>query len=248
MVEPSNPFFARAIVNRYWAHFMGRGLVDAVDDMRVTNPPSNPELLDALAQDLIKHKFDLKNLIRTIMVSTSYQLSSDPIPENVHDQQNYARAYPRRLLAEVMLDAINQVTGTTENFTGLPKETRAIQLPDESVGSYFLDVFGRPTRETPCECERPREANLAQALHLLNSTDVQRKVNAADGRLARLLKEKKEDAALVEDLYMWSLSRPPRPEDLKKALAYVNEQPDRKAAYEDLLWALLNTKEFLFNH
>src|SRR5262249_39117436 len=149
MVQPDNPFFAKALCNRLWGHFLGRGLVEPVDDMRVTNPPSNPELLDALAQDFIRHKFDVKHLIRTIMVSTTYQLSSQPTPENIHDQQNYARAYPKRLLAEVMLDALCQVTGTQENFNGLPKGTRTIQLPDESVPSYFLDVFGRPTRETP---------------------------------------------------------------------------------------------------
>jgi Protein of unknown function (DUF1553)/Protein of unknown function (DUF1549) len=251
MTEADNPYFARAVANRYWAAFMGRGLVDPVDDMRVTNPPSNPELLDALAKDLIEHKFDLKHLIRTIMVSTAYQLSSEPAPGNIHDQQNYARAYPRRLSAEVMLDAINDVAGASESFPGLPKHTRAIQLPDESVDSYFLDVFGRPTRETPCECERSREANLAQALDLLNSTDVQNKVSAPNGRLARLLKERTshtDDAAVVEELYLSALARPPRADELKKVLTYLDAQIDRKAAYEDVLWALLNTKEFLFNH
>jgi hypothetical protein len=248
MVEPKNPYFARALVNRYWAHFMGRGLVEPIDDMRATNPPSNPELLDALAQDFIEHKFDVKHLVRTIMSSTAYQLSCEPLPENVNDQQNYARAYPRRLTAEVMLDAINQVTGTMENFSGMPKGTRAIQLPDESVSSYFLDVFGRPTRETACECERPKEANLAQALHLLNSNDVQGKVTTATGRLATLLKDKKADADLLEELYLLTYSRRPTADEAKKALEYVGEQKDRKAAFEDVMWVLLNSKEFLFNH
>ena len=179
MTAPENPFFARRMANRLWAHFMSRGLVEPVDDLHVTNPPTNPELLDALALDFIKHKFDVKQLIRSIMTSIAYQLSSEPHVGNLHDKQNYARAYPRRLLAEVMLDAISNVTGVPENFAGLPKGTRAIQLPDESVRSYFLDVFGRPTRETPCECERPREANLAQALHLLNSGDVHNKIASA---------------------------------------------------------------------
>jgi hypothetical protein len=248
MAAPDNPFFARAIVNRMWAHFLGRGLVEPVDDMRVTNPPSNPELLDAMAKDLIAHKFDLKHLIRTIMTSTTYQLSSDPRPENIHDQQNYARAYPRRMPAEVMLDAIAQTTGVQDNFPGLPKGTRAIQLPDESVSSYFLDVFGRPARETACECERPREANLAQALHLLNSTDVQGRVANQAGRLGIMLKEKKTDATIVEELYLTTFARRPRPEEVKVALDYIAAQPDRRAALEDLFWALLNTKEFLFNH
>src|SRR5262249_37575013 len=147
-----------------------------VDDMRVTNPPSNPELMDYMARDLVEHKFDLKHLIRTIMNSTAYQLSSEPTEANIADRQNYARAYPRRIIAEVILDGISQVTGAKEKFDNLPDGTHAIQLPDEAVGSYFLDVFGRPTRETACECERPKEANLAQSLQLLNSNDMQTKV------------------------------------------------------------------------
>ena len=248
MVAEDNPFFARAISNRIWAHFMSRGLVEPVDDMRVTNPPSNPELLDALAKDLIRNKFDMKHLIRTIMTSTTYQLSSEGNANNLRDQQNYARAYPRRLIAEVLLDAVNQVAGTQEAFGGLPKGTRAIQLPDESVGSYFLDVFGRPSRETPCECERPREANLAQALHMLNSGDLETKLRSANGRLAAMLKQKATDAAITEELYLATFSRLPRAEELRTVSEYVREQPDRRGAYEDLLWAMLNTKEFLFNH
>jgi hypothetical protein len=248
MVAPDNPYFARAISNRIWAHFMSRGLVEPVDDMRVTNPPSNPELLDALAQDLIKHKFDLKHLIRTIMNSTAYQLSSEGNANNLRDQQNYARNYPRRLIAEVLLDAVNQAAGTQEAFAGLPKGTRAIQLPDESVGSYFLDVFGRPSRETPCECERPREANLAQALHMLNSGDLETKLRSVNGRLSALLKQKATDAAITEELYLATYSRMPRAEEIRTVSEYVREQPDRRGAYEDLLWAMLNTKEFLFNH
>ena len=248
MVAKDNPFFARAISNRLWGHFLGRGLVEPVDDMRVTNPPSNPELLDAMARDLIEHKYDLKQLIRTIMLSSTYQLSSEPNEGNIHDQQNYARAYPRRLLAEVMLDALCSITGAQENFQGLPKGTRAIQLPDESIASQFLDTFGRPTRETACECERPREANLAQALQLLNSTDLQNKIAAPQGRLTTLLKDKKSDEALIEELYLWAYCRKPREQELATVRAYIAAQQDRKAAFEDLLWALLNSKEFLFNH
>jgi hypothetical protein len=247
MVAPENPFFARAIVNRLFAHYMGRGLVEPVDDMRVTNPPSNPELLDALAADLVSHKFDLKRVTRAILTSSTYQLSSDPVGNNIHDQQNYARCYPRRLIAEVLLDAICAVTEARENFDGLPKGTRAIQLPDEAVGSYFLDVFGRPGRESACECERPRESNLAQTLHLLNSNDLQNKI-ATGGRLAALLKEKKSDAAVLEEIYLTALGRLPRAEEGKSILEYVGKSRDRKAAFEDLVWAVLNTKEFLFNH
>jgi hypothetical protein len=248
MASPDNPFFARAMANRLWGHFLGRGLVEPIDDMRATNPPSNPELLDALARDFVEHKFDIKHLIRTIMTSTAYQLSSEPTPGNVQDRQNYARAYPRRLPAEVMLDAIGQVTGVLEEFNGLPKGTRTIQLPDESIPSYFLDVFGRPQRETPCECERPREADLAQALELLNSGPLQTKVGAAKGRLARLIESKATDAAIVEEVYLAALGRTPRPAEAEAMLSYVADQKDRKAALEDVEWAVLNTKEFLFNH
>ncbi len=201
-----------------------------------------------MAQDLVKHKFDLKHLIRTIMTSTAYQLSTQTNSNNLHDQQNYARAYPRRLIAEVLLDAVNDVAGTQETFPGLPKGTRALQLPDESVGSYFLDVFGRPTRETPCECERPREANLAQALHLLNSGDMENKIRSANGRIGALLKNKVPEAAIVEELYLAAFSRLPRVEEVQTVAEYVRAQPDKRLAYEDLLWAMFNTKEFLFNH
>ncbi len=248
MAAKDNPFFTRAISNRLWGHFTGRGLVEPIDDMRVTNPPSNPELLDALAKDLFEHRFDLKHLIRAIMLSSTYQLSSEPNEGNIHDQQNYARAYPRRMLAEVLLDSICRVTGAAENFQGLPKGTLAIQLPDESIGSQFLDTFGRPTRETACECERPREANLAQALQLLNSADLQSKVGSPQGRLAALLKDKKDDDALMAELYLSTYGRFPREAERIAVRAYVSEQKDRKVAFEDLLWALLNTKEFLFNH
>jgi hypothetical protein len=248
MASPDNPFFARAMVNRLWGHFLGRGLVEPIDDMRATNPPSNPALLDAMARDFIDHKFDVKYMIRQIMTSTTYQLSSEPTAGNIQDRQNYASAYPRRLPAEVMLDAIGQVTGVQEEFNGLPKGTRTIQLPDESINSYFLDVFGRPTRETPCECERPREADLAQALELLNSNGLQNKVKSTQGRLAKAIEARASDASIVEDLYLAALGRMPLPNEVETLTAYIASQKDRKAALEDVEWAILNTKEFLFNH
>ncbi len=193
MVDPQNPFFARAVANRYWAHFFGRGIVDPLDDMRVTNPPSNPELLDALAKDLAAHKYSLKHLIGTICKSRTYQLSSTPNEFNKHDKQNYARYYPRRLSAEVLFDAVTLVTDSPAPFNGLPQDKhapkRAIMLPDESFPSYFLDVFGRPQRISACECERVSEANLAQALHLLNSDEIQGKVARAGGRADVLAKD-----------------------------------------------------------
>jgi Protein of unknown function (DUF1553)/Protein of unknown function (DUF1549) len=252
LVDANNPFFARAVANRYWAHFFNRGIVDPLDDMRVTNPPSNPELLDALAKDLVEHKYSLKHLIRTIVKSRTYQLSSTPNELNKHDKQNYARYYPRRMSAEVLLDAVNLVTDSPTPFGGLPGDRyapkRAIMLPDESFQSYFLDVFGRPQRISACECERVSEANLAQALHLLNSDEVQNKLSRAAGRADALVKDARPEIEKIDDLFLWALARKPTSEQRDFALAQVAKYAqNKKLAYENILWALLNTKEFQFN-
>ena len=252
LVDTKNPFFARAVANRYWAHFFGRGIVDPLDDMRVTNPPSNPELLDALAKEFVDHKYSLKQLIRTICKSRTYQLSSMPNDFNKHDKQTYARYYPKRLSAEVLFDAVCQVTDSPSSFGGLPQDQhaprRAIMLPDESFSSYFLDVFGRPQRISACECERVNEANLAQALHLLNSDEVQGKLNRGGGRADVLAKDKRSDAEKVEELFLWALGHKPTSIQLETALGHIKKnEKDKKSAYENILWALLNTKEFVFN-
>jgi hypothetical protein len=252
MVDAKNPFFARAVANRYWAHFFGRGIVDPLDDMRVTNPPSNPELLDALAKDLVEHKYSLKHLIRTICKSRTYQLSSVPNDFNKHDKQTYARYYPKRMSAEVLFDAVCQVTGSPAAFGGLPQDKhapkRAIMLPDEAFTSYFLDVFGRPQRISACECERVSEANLAQALHLLNSDEVQNKLAQPGGRADTLVKDPRPDAEKVEELFLWAWAHKPTAGQLQVALAHVAQHnQNKKIAYENILWALLNTKEFVFN-
>ncbi|HEY7308380.1 MAG TPA: DUF1549 domain-containing protein, partial [Gemmataceae bacterium] len=252
MVEANNPFFARAVANRYWAHFFGRGIVDPLDDMRVTNPPSNPELLDELAKDLVAHKYSLKHLIRTICNSRTYQLSSTPNEFNKHDKQNYARYYPRRMSAEVLFDAVNLVANSPVPFSGLPQDkhapNRAIMLPDESYPSYFLDVFGRPQRISACECERVSEANLAQALHLLNSDEIQGKLARAGGRADMLAKDARPDAEKVDEMFLWTFARKPTEEQRNTALAHIGKHAkDKKVAYENILWALLNTKEFIFN-
>ncbi|MEX0728927.1 MAG: DUF1553 domain-containing protein [Planctomycetaceae bacterium] len=246
-----NPFFAKALVNRYWKHFFGRGIVEPEDDMRATNPPSNPELLDKLAQDFIDSGFDLKHLVRTIVRSSTYQLSSLPNDHNLKDKQNFSRYYPKRLTAEVLYDAFHQVTATSENFSGQPAGTKAIQLPDPSVGPYFLKVFGQPQADTACECERSQEANLAQSLHLLNSGEVQSKISNGAGRAATLAAaEDRPHEDRVRELYRWVYSREPNADELKIALDHIGKQEaaNVKIAYEDIVWALINTKEFLFNH
>jgi hypothetical protein len=252
LVDAKNPFFARAVVNRYWAHFFGRGIVDPPDDMRVTNPPSNPALLDALAQDLVEHKYSLKHLIRTICKSRTYQLSSTPNEFNVQDRQAFARFYPRRLIAEVLFDAVCQVTDSPSTFNNLPQDKyaprRAIMLPDESFASYFLDVFGRPQRISACECERVSEANLAQALHLLNSNEVQGKLTRPGGRIDALIRDARTDAEKVEEMFLWAFARKPTERQLKVALDHIElHAQNKKVAYENILWALINTKEFVFN-
>jgi hypothetical protein len=251
MADARNPFFARAVANRYWAHFMGRGLVDPLDDMRVTNPPSNPELLDGLAMDLVDHHYSLKHLIKSICQSRTYQLSALPNEFNTQDKRSYARYYPRRMSAEVLFDAVVQVTGSPATFAGLPQDRhaprRALMLPDESFGSYFLDVFGRPQRISACECERVSDANLAQSLHLLNSQDVQDKLARPGGRADQLAKDPRPDADKVEELFLWAFARRPTQAQLDLALADIAANPQNKRlAYENIIWALINTKEFIF--
>ncbi len=210
MADPENPFFARALVNRYWKHFFGRGLVDPEDDMRVTNPATNPALLDALAKSFIDSGFDMKQLIRTICNSTTYQLSAEPNEWNQSDKQNFSRFYPRRLNAEILLDSIDQLTATSTNFSGVPNGTRAVSLPDNGFNSYFLTVFGRPESSSACECERSSEANLAQSLHLLNSSEIQNKLTSGGGRASKLAGDKnREHADKIRELYLTAFAREP---------------------------------------
>jgi hypothetical protein len=252
MVDAKNPFFARAVANRYWAHFFNRGIVDPLDDMRITNPPSNPELLDALAKELVDAKYSLKHLVKVICKSRTYQLSAVPNEFNKQDKKSFARYYPRRMSAEVLYDAVSQVTDSPASFNNLPKDkhapTRAIMLPDESFPSYFLDVFGRPQRISACECERVTEANLAQALHLLNSQEIQGKLSRSGGRADRLAKDPRPDAEKVDELFLWAFARRPTAEQRSLALANIQAHAkDKRVAYENILWALINTKEFIFN-
>ena len=247
MAAPENPYFAKALANRYWKHFFGRGIVDPEDDMRVTNPPSNPELLDALTKHFLDHRFDLKDLVRTICKSNAYQLSSQPTEFNKTDQQNYSSFYPRRLPAEVLYDSVNAVADTPSNFGTIPQGTTAVQLPDNGFNNYFLEVFGKPEAESACECERSAEANLSQSLHLLNSGDVQGRLQNGQGRAARFNREPdRPDADKIRELYLAAFAREPRPEESTFVLTQIAEYQNKQQAWEDLIWAILNTREFQF--
>lgn len=261
MVDPRNPFFAKALVNRYWKHFLNRGLVDPDDDMRATNPPTNPALLDALAKHFVESRFDLKDLVRTICRSRIYQLSGVPNAYNGPDRQNYSRYYAKRLTAEVLSDSINVVAQTTEPYPGLPAGTRAVQLPDNSFNatSYFLTVFGRPESTSACECERSQDASLSQSLHLLNSKVLLEKLSSQNGRAAIFAAEtSRADAEKLRELYLLAFSREPTADELTLAEKYIGRQvrgkdgkpqiADKREAFEDLVWAIINSKEFLFNH
>ncbi len=250
MSDPNNPFFAKSLVNRYWKHFFSRGIVEPEDDMRETNPPANPELLNALSQHFIQSGFDMKELIRTICRSKTYQLSALPNEHNASDKQNFSRYYPRRLSAEVLYDAFHVVTDTSENFGGMPAGTKAMQLADSSSATYFLQVFGQPKGDTACECERSMDANLAQSLHLLNGREIQDKIARDGARTAKLAADTaRPDEERVKELYRWVFSREPNAEELEVAIAYIKKHSDNvRRGYEDVVWALINTKEFQFNH
>lgn len=247
MARRDNPFFAKALVNRMWGHFLGRGLVHEVDDMRETNPPSNPALLDAMAQDFVDHQFDVKHLIRTILNSQVYQRSSEPTSSNQHDQQNFARYYARRLPAEVFLDAVDQASGVKTRFNGVSAQARAVDLPHENFGSYFLDAFDRPRRVTACECERSSGATLAQVLLLANSDEVESKLSSGEGRIAQMLKAQAPLEELTKTLYLAAFARLPSSDEEHVVTNYVQGQENSQRAWEDILWSLLNSKEFMFN-
>jgi hypothetical protein len=247
LARPDNDFFAPSVVNRYWAHFFGRGLVEPIDDLRATNPATNPALMDALCDDFIAQGYDLKQLIRTICNSRLYGLSSLPNETNAKDTQSFARFYPKRMGAEVLLDAMANVTGVPNTFDGLPVGTRAIELPDESIGSDFLDTFGRPQRETACECERVGDASLSQSLMLLNSADIQARLTSEAGRAATLATDPRPIEEKVTDLFRLAFGRNPSDSELATAVFHVESRPDQtKEAFEDILWALVNAKEFQF--
>jgi hypothetical protein len=260
LTNPDNPYFTRAIVNRVWANFFGVGLVESVDDLRLTNPASNEELLGAASKHLVEHKYDLKELMRAILQSETYQRASEPLVENKADERFYSRYYPRRLKAEVLLDAIAQVTAVPTDFraaspdsrkpgAAVPAIKRAIRLTDSYVDSYFLEAFGKPDRLITCECERSSEPSMTQVLHLYNGETVNKKL-AAKGSAAERAAGETDNHRIVEEVYLAALSRmPTKPEreSLIGELAAASEE-DRRQVIEDLYWSVLTSREFLFNH
>jgi hypothetical protein len=251
LTAPQNPYFTRALVNRVWKNFMGRGLVEAVDDLRATNPPSNEELMQALCDDVIRHKYDVKHLIRTIMNSAAYQRSSKANEFNQQDEKYYSRYVIRRLKAEAMLDAISQITGAPTIFPDYPVGMRAMQLPDARVNSYFLKAFGRPERVNTCECERSSEPTVTQALHIINGETINQKLRAPGGIVDNFVKLGFSDEAIISHLYLAALSRPPSQNEKTNLLAVLKESSSKEArrqAIEDVVWSVITSKEFIFNH
>ena len=253
--DPRQPFvnwmlasesFSGAMVNRLWRHFFAAGLVEPVDDLRASNPPSNAELWKLLTSEFRGHNFDLKHIIRLILTSRAYQLDSATVPENETDARFYSHYNARRLPAEVILDAIAAATGVPQSFPGYPVGLRATQLADAGADSYFLTLFGRSDRVTACACERQGEVTLPQLLHLKNSEDLPRRINDASGRLHKLL-ENPDNPAVTTAIFLATVSRPPT--DTERVVVTASLTADkREAVFADLLWALINAKEFAFNH
>ena len=248
IASANNPFFAKSVVNRIWYHLNGKGIVDPVDDFRDSNPSANDELLDALAKDFIASKFDVKHVIKVIMTSRTYQLSAQANDFNRDDNKYFSHTVTKMLTAEQLLDAICTATEAPEKFPGVPAGSRAMQLPDGDPNSSFLKTFGQPARELACECERESDSNLAQALQLINGQTINQKLRLPTNRVGRLLAAKTSDLEILTNLYLSTVSRPPTTADMKAALGYVAKNPDKRKAWEDVHWALLNSKEFLFRH
>jgi hypothetical protein len=254
IARPDNPFFAKAQANRIWQHLLGRGIVDPGDDFRESNPAVNPELLDALAQDFAAHRFDLKYLVRTIMLSRTYQLSSRPTETNKDDESNFARAIVRPLQAEQLLDAVAQATGVRPRLSGMPRGTRAGQLPGvggaqkrrgQGESERFLTLFGKPVRSLSCECERSDDTTLAQAFQLITGSMLNRMLSEPNNRIGKALAKDRPDESIIEELYLAALCRPPSSPERRLTMSLLNRAKDRRTVLEDVLWGLINSKEFL---
>jgi hypothetical protein len=248
MIDPANESFHGALVNRVWKHFMGMGLVEPVDDLRSSNPPSNKELWAYLKSEFIKNKCDTKHLIRLVLNSQTYQLESVTIPGNETDTRFYSHYYPKRLGAEVILDAVSFSTGIPENFPGYPEGIRAVQVPDPSIRSYFLSVFGRSERVTACACERSEEVSLPQLLHLQNGQWIADKMGNPKGKLKTLISDKRTDNEKISEMFLTTLSRLPTEKEAAALVKELAKSTSKEEFYQDAFWALLNTVEFSFNH
>jgi hypothetical protein len=248
LAAKDNTYFARNVVNRYMAYLMGKGLVEPVDDMRATNPASNVALMDALSADFVDSGFNLKHLLRTIMTSRLYQLDSQPTESNAADSRFYSHYQVKRLGAEALLDAIDYVTALPTKFRNMPLGTRAIELPDGEYPTYSLAVFGKPKRASTCECERVSDPSLVAALHTINSGMMELKLRDKDSRVGKLLAARKPHEEIVTELYLATLCRRPSADELAYTKQALSEAPSAGEFYADLLWALLNTKQFQFNH
>ena len=246
LTAKDNTYFSRSVVNRYMGYLLGKGLVEPVDDLRGTNPPSNPPLMDALAKHFVDSNFDLKQLMRAIMTSRLYQLQSQPTAANAADERFYSHYQVKRLTAEPLSDAIDRVTLVQTKFKSLPLGTRAIELPDAEYPDYFLNTFAKPRRVSVCECERAPDANLAQVLHTLNGDLLASKIADKNGRIAKLLDAKKPHDEIVNELYLATLNRLPSDAERAASQTFLAESPSPVECYQDLLWALLNSKQFLF--
>jgi len=247
LASPENPYFARNIVNMVWAHFFGRGIIEPVDDVRISNPPSNPELIEELAKRFTESGYDFKQLVRDITMSRTYQLSTQANETNKDDIKNFAKGSIRRLRAEVMLDAINQVTESSDKFRGMERGSNAVQIYDGNVTSYFLTTFGRAQRETVCSCEVVMDPSLSQALHLLNGDTVNQKISQG-AVVKKLIKDGKKPDEIVDDLYLRTVARKPTKAELDKLAPFLKDEKEIETTLTDLFWALLNSKEFMFNH
>lgn len=247
LTSPENPFFSTSVANRVWSHFFGRGIVEPVDDIRVSNPPSNPALFDALGEKLVEYKYDFKQLVRDICNSNAYQRSTTRNASNEGDDRNFAHANVRRIPAESLLDCICQVTNTKEKFRGLPLGARAVQIADGTTSTYFLTTFGRAKRETVCACESSTDPSLSQALHMLNGEAAHGKI-AQGGIIKQLLSEGKTPEQVIESLYIRSLTRRPTADEMGKLMEVVNSAENPQLGLEDVFWAVLNSREFVFNH